>query len=109
MKCISYTLLITLLFLYSCNSEKHSIPTKEVVIGGSDTEYDIVDLLIHSFHENNSQQFNLTGGGSNAGMEQLINGEIQMANSSRKITKEETLLAKEKNISLKEIILLMMH
>jgi phosphate transport system substrate-binding protein len=104
MKCISYTLLFTLLFLYSCNSEKHSIPTKEVVVGGSDTEYEIVDLLIHSFQENNSQQFNLTAGGSNAGMEQLLNGEIQMANSSRKITKEETLMAKENNISLKEII-----
>lgn len=84
-----------------------TIPKKEsLVIKGSDTEVQLVSNLVEAFLEKNPEaDISVTGGGSGVGIASLINGEINMANSSRKMEDKELKQAKNKGLEIQEFIL----
>lgn len=66
-------------------------------IKGSETELSIVQDLIDTYKaDNDGVEIEVTGGGSGTGIQALINGEVDVANSSRQITEAE-LAEAEKN------------
>ena len=82
MKCYFICLAV---LLTSCYRNKEAIKIK-----GSDTEVNLAVQLAESFHEINSDVFvSVSGGGSGLGIASLLNGNADVANSSRSIKKEE--------------------
>ncbi|MBS3948331.1 MAG: PstS family phosphate ABC transporter substrate-binding protein [Dethiobacter sp.] len=64
-------------------------------IKGSDSEVNVVQALVEEFVKvNNVAEFAVTGGGSGAGIAALINGQTDIANSSRPLRAEEIAQAK---------------
>jgi len=84
----------------SCRNNDHTIKMK-----GSDTEVNLAVNLAERFSEQN-QDFSIaiSGGGSGLGITSLLNGQADIANSSRPLTEEEEELFAKKNIALKTII-----
>ncbi len=69
----------------------------EVVIQGSDTEVQLVSALVEAFSADHPDaHISVAGGGSAVGIAALINGETDIANSSRQMKAEEMASA-EKN------------
>jgi len=70
-----------------------------IQIKGSDSEVNLVQKLAEEFMAENSQvHIAVTGGGSGAGIAALIDGTIDIANSSRPMKKEEIELARANGI-----------
>jgi phosphate transport system substrate-binding protein len=64
-------------------------------IKGSDSEVNVVQALVEEFAAvNNVAEFAVTGGGSGAGIAALLNGQTDIANSSRPLKEEEIAQAK---------------
>lgn len=84
-----------------------TLPKKEIlIIKGSDTEVQLVSNLVEAFLEKNPEaDISVTGGGSGVGIAALLNGEIDLANSSRKIEAKELEQAKNKGLEIQEYIL----
>ena len=82
-------------------------PKKEsLIIKGSDTEVQLVSNLVEAFLEKNPEaDISVTGGGSGVGIAALLNGEIDLANSSRKMEAKELEQAKNKGQEIQEFIL----
>ena len=79
---------------------------ESLTIKGSDTEVQLVSALAEAFSkENPGIDISVTGGGSGVGIASLINKEIDVANSSRKIEDSEISKAKENNIDVQQFIL----
>lgn len=77
-----------------------------IVIKGSDTEVQIASNLVEAFlAKNPNANISVTGGGSGVGIASLLNQEIDVANSSRKIKDEELATAKSKNLNIREFVL----
>lgn len=77
-----------------------------VVIKGSDTEVQLVSNLAEAFAKRDvSARLSVTGGGSATGIASLLNGEIDVANSSRPMSDAERAQARERGIDLQEFIL----
>lgn len=84
----------------SCNENKDSIKVK-----GSDTEVNLAVSLAEAFYRQNPDIFvSVSGGGSGLGIASLLNGNADLANSSREITREELQLFKNKNLQLDSFI-----
>lgn len=78
----------------------------EIVIQGSDTEVQLVSALVEAFSKGHPDaKISVAGGGSAVGIAALINGETDIANSSRQMKPEETASAKEKGHDPQEFIL----
>lgn len=92
---------IFLLFSFSgCFSE-----SKTIKIKGSDTEVNLAVLLAEDFHnQNNALLVSVSGGGSGLGIASLLNGNADIANSSRSMKAEEIELFSNKNIVLDSFI-----
>lgn len=89
-------LIISLLILYSCNE-----PSKVIKIKGSDTEVNLAVNLAEKFYKYNSRfSVAISGGGSGLGIASLLNGQADIANSSRPLTEEEIELFQKKGISI---------
>ncbi len=85
---------------------KISDDSDSIEIKGSDTIVQLVSNLAEEFSKNNKElKISVTGGGSGTGIAALLNGEIDIADSSRSIEKKELDLAKEKGLDVKEIII----
>ena len=82
-------------------------PKKEsLMIKGSDTEVQLVSNLVEAFLEKNPEaDISVTGGGSGVGIAALLNGEIDLANSSRKMEDKELEQAKNKGLEIQEFTL----
>ncbi|WP_312089744.1 PstS family phosphate ABC transporter substrate-binding protein [Chryseobacterium sp.] len=94
---ISYFVFINVV---SCSDEKYTIKMK-----GSDTEVNLAVNLAEQFDKiDHSFSIAISGGGSGLGITSLMNGQADIANSSRPLTDEEIQLFKEKNIELKTIV-----
>lgn len=88
------------------DSEQTKETKQSLTIKGSDTELQVVSNLVEAFAQNNpNASISVTGGGSGSGIAALLNGEIELANSSRNIKEKELSQAKEKNLDVKEFIL----
>ncbi len=73
-----------LLIFISCDSRS------TIKIKGSDTEVNLTAMLAESFHTSNKHiLISVSGGGSGLGIASLINNTSDMANSSRRINREE--------------------
>ncbi|MBI3331432.1 PstS family phosphate ABC transporter substrate-binding protein [Candidatus Peregrinibacteria bacterium] len=77
-----------------------------IVIKGSDTEVQLVSNLAQEFSEMHPDaDMSVTGGGSAVGIAALINGEADLANSSRAMKEEELQQAEDRGLSVQEFIL----
>lgn len=84
----------------ACGRSKQAVKIK-----GSDTEVNLVVNLAEDFH-NSTPLFNLSvsGGGSGLGIASLLNGQADIANSSRAINHFEDSLFKHRGIGLKTFV-----
>lgn len=81
------------------------IDLEPVVIQGSDTEVQLVSSLVEEYSKDRADaDISVTGGGSAVGIAALLNGEADIANSSRKLKEEEMAIAKEKGMQPVEFI-----
>lgn len=84
----------------SCNTSDHTIKIK-----GSDTEVNLAINLAEQFDKVNPElSIAISGGGSGLGITSLLNGQADIANSSRPLTDDEVAMFRKKNIVLKTII-----
>ena len=87
-----------MLFSVACNSSKDAIRIK-----GSDTEVNVVLLLCEAFFNQQQQQaVSISGGGSGLGIATLLNGQADVANSSRPMSETEKQLFAERKIKVIE-------
>lgn len=78
---------------------------KAVKIKGSDTEVNLaVELAEHYYASGKHASLAISGGGSGLGIASLLNGQADMANSSRPLTEEEKALFAKNGIELKTIV-----
>ncbi|PIN90547.1 phosphate-binding protein [Candidatus Pacearchaeota archaeon CG10_big_fil_rev_8_21_14_0_10_32_14] len=85
---------------------KVSDQNNKIEIKGSDTIVQLVSNLAEDFSKNNPDtKISVTGGGSGTGIAALLNGEIDLADSSRSIEQKELDLAREKSLDVKEVII----
>lgn len=109
MKKLQFFLFTALSVLFFTCSKTSTLEHNEdaIYISGSDTELQLVNDLSSAFAQTHSGSkiIHVSGGGSSIGIEQLINGDVQIANSSRPITSEERNKLKELGIDYKEIVL----
>jgi phosphate transport system substrate-binding protein len=87
---------ILLLSLIGCNKGKGSLKIK-----GSDTEVNLVATLAEAYSRTNKQSFlSISGGGSGLGIASLLNGQTDIANSSRELNDDERKMFNQKKIAL---------
>ncbi|MCW3161587.1 PstS family phosphate ABC transporter substrate-binding protein [Chryseobacterium oryctis] len=88
------------LIVQSCTQSDRTIKIK-----GSDTEVNLAVNLAERF-DNRDHRFSIaiSGGGSGMGITSLMNGQADIANSSRPLTDEEKQMFKEKNIELRTVV-----
>lgn len=88
--------LILISLVAACTSENETIKIK-----GSDTEVNLAVLLAEEFHTHRPELLvSVSGGGSGLGIASLLNGNADIANSSRSIKKSEIELFKKKKIQI---------
>jgi phosphate transport system substrate-binding protein len=89
LKAISVVLLFAALLLVNCKTKNEHL-TDKITIKGSETELFLIKRFAEAYKaQNNHVDINVTGGGSGAGIEALIRGQVDMANSSRLINEHE--------------------
>lgn len=88
------------LIFMACESNNNSIKMK-----GSDTEVNLAVNLAEKFTEIDPDfSIAISGGGSGLGITSLLNGQADIANSSRPLSEDEIQQFKEKNIEIKTIV-----
>jgi phosphate transport system substrate-binding protein len=89
-------LIFLLSMFFSCRPNAHYIKIK-----GSDTEVNLVVRLAEEFHKTNPGfNVSISGGGSGLGIASLLNGQADMANSSRTMNAYEDSLFNKRSIEL---------
>ena len=96
-----FTILVSFgTLLCSCGDTEHTIKMK-----GSDTEVNLAVNLAEAYNGSDPTfSMAISGGGSGLGITSLLNGQADIANSSRPLTEEEEALFKKKNIRLKTVV-----
>lgn len=90
--------LLLLVFLLGSGCTRTGTTLK---IKGSDTEVNLVAELAEEFHKTRPDCYvSISGGGSGLGIASLLNGQADIANSSRALNEEETELFRKRNIAL---------
>ncbi len=88
------------IILFGCRENNQAIKIK-----GSDTEVNLVVRLAEDFHKVNPKFYvSISGGGSGLGIASLLNGQTDIANSSRALNAFEDSLFRKRNIKLKTFI-----
>lgn len=103
-KCSAYfrkfPLLFVVLLFFSCGDKSVSIKMK-----GSDTEVNLAINLVEEYTAKNPDfSIAISGGGSGLGITSLLNGQADIANSSRPLSENEIKQFKDKNIALRTVI-----
>jgi phosphate transport system substrate-binding protein len=89
------SILLILLFA-SCSEDVRTLKIK-----GSDTEVNLVTELSEAFHNSDKNCYlSISGGGSGLGIASLLNGQADIANSSRELNQEEMELFRKRGIEL---------
>jgi phosphate transport system substrate-binding protein len=92
-------------FIFLISFAACSSNTETIKIKGSDTEVNLAVLLAEKFHdENDVILVSVSGGGSGLGIASLLNGNADIANSSRGIKNSEIDLFTKKNIEIDSFI-----
>lgn len=88
------------LLLFSCGDQNHSIKMK-----GSDTEVNLAVNLAEKYALVDSDfSIAISGGGSGIGITSLLNGQADIANSSRPLSDREIEQFEKKNIKLRTVV-----
>ncbi|EHQ28844.1 phosphate binding protein [Mucilaginibacter paludis DSM 18603] len=91
---------LCLSMLTGCSNADKSIKVK-----GSDTEVNLAVSLAENFYKVHSDfSVAISGGGSGLGIASLLNGQTDIANSSRPLNSEEIELLKAKGIAIRTVI-----
>ena len=99
------SLLPVLMLITACNQTPDT-EQESVVIQGSDTEVQLVSTLVEAFAKDHPDaSISVAGGGSAVGIAALLNGETDIANSSRMMKQEEWGQAAAKKLDVQEFIL----
>ena len=100
-------IIVCSLLLVACGGATGNVVAeKSLEIKGSDTLLQLVASQAEAFGEQNPElRISVTGGGSGTGIASLLNGEVKVADSSRRIKDEELLLGEQKGLSIKEFII----
>ncbi|ACU61856.1 PstS family phosphate ABC transporter substrate-binding protein [Chitinophaga pinensis] len=89
-----------LILLLSCSNKQNAVKIK-----GSDTEVNLAVILAEHFYKTDTHRsLAISGGGSGLGIASLLNGQADMANSSRPLTQEEKDLFEKRGIALKTVV-----
>lgn len=97
---MKYHIILLIVLLSSCASKDRVIKVK-----GSDTEVNLaVTLAEHFYRVNSNFSIAISGGGSGMGIASLLNGQADIANSSRPLNTDEIALFKAKGITLKTVV-----
>jgi len=97
---------ILLCLFISCETTSES--SRDIIsIKGSDTEFELVTSLATAFSEKENIVIEVEGEGSTVGLDLLINGEIDVANSSREMTDDEFAQANNNGIEPIQAIIAM--
>jgi phosphate transport system substrate-binding protein len=95
-----YFFLLLLISFFGCSSDNGTIKIK-----GSDTEVNLAVLLAEQFHfENSGLLVSVSGGGSGLGIASLLNGNADIANSSRSIKYSELELFENRKIEIDSFV-----
>jgi len=93
--------LIPFLLLSGCTHRN----IETISVKGSDTEVNLVLQLAEAYMDTDPEvSVNVTGGGSGVGIAGLLNGRIDVANSSREINEHEYQLAKERQMAIESFV-----
>ncbi len=93
-------MLVFALIIAACSDSKHGIKVK-----GSDTEVNLAVKLAEHFYEQEPDfSVSISGGGSGLGIASLMNGQADIANSSRPLNPEEDSLFKARGIKLHTVV-----
>src|SRR3989338_2620931 len=93
-------------FIFLTQNQSTTPKKESLVIKGSDTEVQLVSNLAEAFLEKNpGADISVTGGGSGVGIAALLNGEVDLANSSRQMKPEELDQARSKGLDVQEFLL----
>ncbi len=77
-----------------------------IEVRGSDTQVNLVSNFAEAYMEKNPEvMISVTGGGSSTGISGLINGSIDLANSSRQISESELEQARDRGVEPTRIII----
>ena len=88
------------LLLFSCGDKNHSIKMK-----GSDTEVNLAVNLAEKYNQIDEEfSIAISGGGSGIGITSLLNGQADIANSSRPLSDNEIKQFESKNIKLRTVV-----
>jgi phosphate transport system substrate-binding protein len=97
---MKHLLWFLILALFSCTNSDSTIKIK-----GSDTEVNLAVILVEQFRKENKEVLiSVSGGGSGLGIASLLNGNADIANSSRCMKIEETQLFHKKKIALDSFV-----
>ncbi len=97
---LNFIPVVLVLFLYSCAPKNETIKIK-----GSDTEVNLAVLLAEQFRLHNTKVLvSVSGGGSGLGIASLLNGNADIANSSRVMKEGEFTLFEKRNVGLDSFI-----
>ena len=109
---IIYIITLLILIVSGCTKQNNisgntaNINDYSIEIKGSDTLLQMVSNIAEKYSEiDNNAKISVTGGGSGTGIAALINGEIDLADSSREIKEKELRNALENNIIPLEFII----
>jgi phosphate transport system substrate-binding protein len=95
-----YCILLLIISLCACSLKKDTVKIK-----GSDTEVNLAVLLAEEFHHAHPETLvSISGGGSGLGIASLLNGNADIANSSRSIKPDELVLFKDRKIEIDSFI-----
>lgn len=84
----------------ACTDHEHTIKIK-----GSDTEVNLAVNLAERFADHHPEyNLSVSGGGSGLGIASLLNGQADIANSSRPLTDDEIALFKKKSLRIKTVV-----
>jgi len=90
------------LFLLSACTRRN---VETITIKGSDTEVNLVLQLAEAYMDTDLEvSVNITGGGSGVGIAGLLNGNTDVANSSREISQYELALAAERGVVIEPFV-----
>ncbi len=91
---------LSLIFIFipaGCGKSALSMPEAIIRVEGSDTMVNVAQAWAENYHKLHAEvSVQVLGGGSGVGIASLIDGNCDMANTSRKMTRDEIDRAKEK-------------
>jgi phosphate transport system substrate-binding protein len=96
-KFVFYSIILLGLFT-GCETKNEPSVEPHIVIKGSDTEFELVSEFARIFAEREGVIIDVEGKGSSSGIEKLIEGKIDIANSSREMTESEIRDARQNSV-----------